>query len=119
MDFVNLLELEALARARLDGMAFDYYASGAHDEITLRENRAAFSRIALHYRVMVDVAKRDTSTTVLGARVGMPVLLAPTAFHKLAHPEGELATVRAAGAQGTAMILSSLSTTRVEDVAAA
>ncbi len=119
MDFVNLLELEALARARLDGMAFDYYASGAHDEVTLRENRAAFSRIALHYRVMVDVSRRDTSTTVLGTKIAMPVLVAPTAFHKLAHAEGELATVRAAGAEGTTMILSSLSTTRVEDVAAA
>ena len=115
-DPLNLLELEELASAKLSKMAFDYYASGAHDEVTLRENVAAYSRIALHYRVLVDVAKRDASTTVLGQRVSMPVLVAPTAFHKMAHPDGELATARAAGAQGTVMILSSLSNTAVEDV---
>ncbi len=115
-DPLNLLELEQLASAKLSKMAFDYYASGAHDELTLRENVAAYRRIALHYRVLVDVATRDSSTTVLGQRVSMPVLVAPTAFHKMAHPDGELATVRAAGAQGTVMILSSLSNTAVEEV---
>jgi 4-hydroxymandelate oxidase len=117
MNFLNLVELEAEARSRLEATAFDYYASGAHDEVTLRANRAAFERIALHYRVLVDVSRRATTATVLGQELSMPVLVAPTAFHKLAHPEGELATARAAGAEGTVMILSSLSTTRVEDVA--
>jgi 4-hydroxymandelate oxidase len=114
-----LHELETAARARLDKTAFDYYASGALDEVTLRENRAAFERLSLHYRVLVDVSRRDASTTVLGADVSLPVLVAPTAFHRLAHPDGELATARAAGAEGTVMILSSLSTTRVEDVVGA
>ena len=116
---LNLLELEALARERLPAMCFDYYASGAHDEITLRDNRAAFERIALRYRVLVDVSARDLGTTVLGERVAMPVLIAPTAFQRMAHPDGELATARAAGAAGTIMILSTLSNTAVEDVVTA
>ncbi|MGO8993738.1 MAG: alpha-hydroxy acid oxidase [Polyangiaceae bacterium] len=112
----NLLELESLAREKLDLTTFDYYAGGSHDELTLRENVAAFARLHLHHRVLVDVSRRSAETTVLGQRVTMPVLIAPTAFHKLAHAEGEVATARAAGAQGTAMILSSLSNTPVEDV---
>jgi 4-hydroxymandelate oxidase len=116
IEFQNLLELEALARERLDPKAFDYYAGGAGDELTVRANRAAWDRIAIRYRVLVDVSRRDLSTTVLGARVAMPILVAPTAFHRLAHEEGELATTRAAGAAGTVMILSTLSTTSVEDV---
>jgi len=116
---LNTRELEQLARERLPSLAFDYYASGAHDEHTLRDNVEAWARIPLHYRVLVDVSSRDTSTTVLGAQVAMPVLVAPTAFHKLACPEGELATVRATSRAGTVMILSSLSNTRVEDVCAA
>jgi 4-hydroxymandelate oxidase len=116
---LNLFELEAVARDQVEPSAWDYYASGANDEVTLRENRAAFDRIRIFYRVLVDVSERDASTTVLGERVSMPILLAPTAFHKLAHPDGELATVRAAGRAGTVMILSTLSNTRIEDVASA
>jgi 4-hydroxymandelate oxidase len=100
-------------------MAYDYFASGAHDEHTLRENVAAWSRMALHYRVLVDVSARDTSTMVLGSPVSTPVLVAPTAFHKLACPEGEVATARAAARAGTIMVLSSLSNTAIEEVAAA
>jgi 4-hydroxymandelate oxidase len=116
MDLVSISELEELARTKLSQMAFDYYAGGAHDEITLRENVAAFGRIRLHYRVLVDVSRRTQETLVLGQPVRLPVLIAPTAFHRLAHPDGELATVRAAGAAGTAMILSTLSNTPVEEV---
>jgi 4-hydroxymandelate oxidase len=119
MDPVNVFELEALARERLPQQAWDYYASGAEDEVTLRQNRAAFERLSIAYRVMVDVSRRDTSTTVLGQPVAMPVITAPTAFHCLACPEGELATARAAGAAGTVMILSTLANRRVEDVVAA
>jgi 4-hydroxymandelate oxidase len=114
----NLFEYEALARQILPLPVWDYYSSGAGDEITLRENRAAFERLHLFYRVLVDVSGRSLETTVLGERIGFPALIAPTAFHKLAHPEGELATTRAAGAAGTIMILSTLSNTRVEDVMA-
>jgi len=93
---LNLDELEQLARERLPKMAYDYYASGARGEDTLRENVAAWARIPLYHRVLVDVSVRSLSTTVLGAPVSMPVLVAPTAFHKLACEAGELATARAA-----------------------
>jgi 4-hydroxymandelate oxidase len=116
---LNLFELEALARARVTGAAWDYFASGAADELTLRDNRAAFDRLRLAYRVLVDVARRDLTTTVLGQPVALPVVIAPTAFHKLADPAGEVATARAAGAAGTVMILSTLSNTAVEEVVAA
>ncbi|MEX1367302.1 MAG: alpha-hydroxy acid oxidase [Nannocystaceae bacterium] len=116
---INLFEYEARARAGLAGPAFDYYVSGAHDELTLRDNRAAYERLRLAYRVLVDVSERDLTTTVLGTPIEVPLLVAPTAFHRMAHPDGELATVRAAGSAGTIMILSSLSTTAVEEVVAA
>ena len=119
MEVLNLADLETLARARLPQMAWDYYASGADDESCVRRNCEAFEQLALHYRVLVDVAHRTLDTTVLGQRASLPVLVAPTAFHKLAHEEGELASVRAAGDAGTIFILSTLSTTRVEDVVAA
>jgi 4-hydroxymandelate oxidase len=116
---INLDDFEALARRRLPAMAYDYYASGAHDELTLRENVAAYGRIALRYRVLVDVTHRTMATALFGQPLSMPILIAPTAFHGLAHPEGEKATARAAGAAGTVMVLSSLSNTDVEDVIAA
>ncbi|HEV7784087.1 MAG TPA: alpha-hydroxy acid oxidase [Thermoanaerobaculia bacterium] len=119
MEPVNIFELEAIAREKLSREAYDYYAGGAHDEVTLRENRAAYDRISLAYRVLVDVSHRDLTTSVLGQTVSMPILVAPTAFHGLATPEGERAAARAAGAAGTIMILSTLSNTRVEDVVAA
>lgn len=119
VDVLNLHDLEALARSRLPQTAWDYYASGADDERTLRRNVDAFSEIALHYRVLVDVARRELATTVLGHRVSLPVLVAPTAFHKLACEDGELASVRAAGDAGTIFILSTLSNTPVEQVVAA
>jgi 4-hydroxymandelate oxidase len=116
---LNLFDLEQLAREKLPRIACDYFASGAWDEVTLRENRAAFERIRIRYRVLVDVSKRDLSLTLFGQKIALPILIAPTAFHRLAHPDGELATVRAAGAAGAIMVLSSLSTTSVEEVAAA
>ena len=116
---INVFELEAIAREKLSREAYDYYAGGAHDEVTLRGNRAAYDRISLAYRVLVDVSRRELATTVLGQPVAVPFLVAPTAFHRLATPEGEVATARAAGAAGTVMILSTLSTTTVEEVVAA
>ena len=116
---LNLLELETLAKQRLPPAVWDYYSSGASDEVTLRENRAAFERIPLFYRVLVDVSERELSLELFGMRASMPVLLAPTAFHRLAHAEGELASVRAAGSAGVPMVLSTLSNTRIEDVTAA
>ena len=118
MEPINLYEFEELAAEKLWEPAYDYYASGAHDEITLRENHAAYDRISLHYRVLVDVRERDMSTTVLGHDISMPVMIAPTAFHRMAHVDGELATARAAASAGTLMTLSTLSNTVLEDVAA-
>ena len=116
---VSLLDLEEPAREVLPRMAYDYYASGAADEITLRDNRAAFDRRRIAYRVLAGVGERDLATSVAGTPVTMPVLVAPTAFHCLAHPEGEAATARGAGAAGTVMVLSTLSNTPVEEVIAA
>ena len=116
---MNVREFEAYAKATLPKNAFDYYASGANDMITLRENRAAFERLRLRPRILRDVSRVDTKTTVLGQPVAFPICLAPTAMQRMAHPDGELATARAAGRQGTLMTLSSWSTTAVEDVGAA
>jgi 4-hydroxymandelate oxidase len=116
MEPLNLHELEQLARARLSQPAWDYYSSGADDELSVRRNIDAFARLALHYRVLVDVGERSLATTVLGQRVAMPILVAPTAFHGLAHKDAELATVRAAGDAGTIFTLSTLSNTAVERV---
>ncbi|CAK9202593.1 unnamed protein product [Sphagnum troendelagicum] len=117
-ELVNLDEFEALAKTKLPKMAFDYFASGSEDEYSLRENRNAFSRIRLRPRILVDVSSVDTSTTVLGFRISMPIMVAPTALHKFAHPEGEVATARAISAADTIMILSSSSSCSMEEVAA-
>ncbi len=114
---VNLADFERAAASRLPKMVYDYYAGGALDELTLRDIRSAYDRIPLWFHTLVDVSGRSTETTVLGERVSMPVLVAPTAFHRMAHPEGELATARAARAAGTIMIVSTLSNTDVEDIA--
>jgi 4-hydroxymandelate oxidase len=116
---VNLFDFEAVAHERLPRMAYDYYASGAHDEVTLRENREAYDRIWLRYRVLVDVENPDPTTTVLGQPISMPVLVGPTAFQRMAHPDGEVATARAAAGAATLMVLSTLSNSSVEEVATA
>jgi len=117
--FTNLLELEDLARAKVPRPSFDYIAGGANDEVSLRRNREAFDKWALRPRVLVDVSDRDTATTVLGQRVSMPILVAPTAFHALVHPEGEVATGRGTAAAGTIMVASAIATKSLEEVAAA
>ncbi|MEM9558536.1 MAG: alpha-hydroxy acid oxidase [Acidobacteriota bacterium] len=116
---INVDDYEQLARRALSRTAYDYYASGAHDEKTLAENHQAFDRLRLRYRVLRDITSRRIETTVLGHEIAMPVLVAPTAFHRLADDEGEVATVRAAAAAGTLMILSTLSTRSIEEVTAA
>lgn len=116
---LNLSDYEALARERMEAGAFDYYFGGAGDEVTLRANRAAFERVFLRPRALVDVSGVDPATDVLGLPLSMPVLLAPTAFHRLAHPEGELATARAAARAGTVMVASTIATWRLEEIAAA
>lgn len=111
-------DYEAIARERMERSAFDYYAGAAGDERTLAANREAFARIPLRPRVLVDVSSIDLRTTVLGRTIELPVLLAPTAFNRLAHDDGENAAARAAVASGTIMIGSTLSTCPLEEVAA-
>jgi 4-hydroxymandelate oxidase len=115
----NLSELEPAARARLSPAAYDYYAGGAEDEVTLRANRAAFQRWFLRPRVLVDVSAVDLGVELLGERLALPVLLAPTAFQRLAWPQGEIASARAARAAGTLFVASTIATTSVEESAAA
>lgn len=114
---INLFEYQTLACQQLSPMARDYYASGSWDEITLRDNRAAFERYKLRPRMLVDVSQRDLSTTILGQSLPLPILIAPMAFQCLAHPEGEIATAKAAAKLGSVMVLSTLATTSMEDVA--
>jgi 4-hydroxymandelate oxidase len=116
---INLHEYEALAPQHLSKMALDYYASGAGDEVTLRRNRGAWKAYMLRPRALVDVSQRDLSTRVLGQAIRMPILIAPMAFQCLAHPEGEVATARAAADMGTIVVLSTLSTKSLEEVAQA
>ena len=113
---LNVDEMEALAKTKLPIGSYAYVASGAGAEVTMRANRAAFGRWVFRPRVLVNVKDRDVSTTVLGAKVTMPVLIAPYALQCLLDPEGEVATARAAGAAGTAMALSMGSTRTIEDV---
>lgn len=110
-------EYEAIAREKLPKMVYDYYASGAEDQWTLAENTRAFSRILFRPRILIDVSKIDMTANVLGFKISMPIMIAPTAMQKMAHPHGECATARAASAAGTIMILSSWSTSSVEEVA--
>jgi len=116
---VNLFDYEDLARKRLPSMAYEYIAGGAGDEVTLRDNRSRFDSLKLKPRVLRDVSHLDTSTTLFGQRLDYPILLAPTAYHKITHPEGEAATARGAGAAHATMCVSSFATTSIEDVAKA
>jgi isopentenyl diphosphate isomerase/L-lactate dehydrogenase-like FMN-dependent dehydrogenase len=107
---INVWDYERLAEQKLDANAHAYFAGGAGDEVTLRENVAAFERRKLRPRVLVDVGTVTTSTTVLGEEIALPVLIAPLAMQRMAHPDGEEATARAAAAAGTIMCLSSAAT---------
>jgi 4-hydroxymandelate oxidase len=119
-DFViNLFDYEREAEQRIPPAHWGYIAGGANDEVTVGANRAAFDRILIRYRTMVDVTSRNLATTVLGTPVSFPVLVAPTAMQKLAHDDGECATARATRAAGTLMVTSTTATTRLSDVIAA
>jgi isopentenyl diphosphate isomerase/L-lactate dehydrogenase-like FMN-dependent dehydrogenase len=114
---VNVFDYESLARTRVEPDAWEYFQSGSDDEVTVRANRTAFERIQLRPRMLVDARSCDMRTTLLGTAVGMPILIAPTAFHCLAHPDGECETVQAAGRAGALMVVSTSSTRSLEDVA--
>ncbi|MFD0206486.1 MULTISPECIES: alpha-hydroxy acid oxidase [Saccharothrix] len=114
-----LAELHEKARAVLDPVHYDYYAGGVGDEVVLGENEAAFRRLALRPRVLRGAPTRDLGVDLPGGHLDLPVLIAPTAFHRLAHPEGELATARAAAAAGTVLVSGVASTVAIGDVVAA
>jgi isopentenyl diphosphate isomerase/L-lactate dehydrogenase-like FMN-dependent dehydrogenase len=116
---VCVADFERLAEERLEAGAFGYYAGGAGDELALLGNVEAWRRLKLRPRVLVDVSSVSGETTVLGTRVSMPLLVAPTAIQRLAHPDGEPGMARAAAAAGTVMCLSTLATATPADVAAA
>ena len=116
---LTLDDAERLAEEAISPEAWSYIFGGAGDERTLRWNRAAFSRYRLRPRVLVDVSSITTETTVLGTPVSMPVLVAPMAFHQIAHEEGELATAKGAAAAGTLMCVSTVATATPQDIAEA
>jgi isopentenyl diphosphate isomerase/L-lactate dehydrogenase-like FMN-dependent dehydrogenase len=114
-----LAQWESLARERLDAGAFGYYAGGATDELTLRENSEAFARRRFRPRVLVDVSAISLATTVLGRALSMPLGVAPMAYHHFAHPDAERATARAAAESGALFVASTMSTCSLEEIAAA
>jgi 4-hydroxymandelate oxidase len=116
---LNVRDYERLAEEALDEASFGYFAGGAGDEHAVRGNVEAFDRWRLRPRVLVDVGEVTTATAVLGTQLSMPIIAAPVAYQRMAHPEGEVAVARAAAAAGTIMCLSSFATSAPEDVGGA
>jgi 4-hydroxymandelate oxidase len=117
LDSADFDALESSACAKLSQGAYAFAAAGADDEITLADNIAAWRRLRLRPRVLNDVAKIDTGASILGARLGSPIMVAPFGRHKLFHPEGERATARGAAAAGAVFVLPTTSTVSMEEVA--
>ncbi|HEU4599588.1 MAG TPA: alpha-hydroxy acid oxidase [Solirubrobacterales bacterium] len=118
-DWVNVADVVREGESRLEQGPRDYFAGGAGDEVTLRENVAGWSRWRLRPRVLTDVAAVTAGTELLGRPAAAPILVAPVAYQRMAHPEGEAAMAAGAAAAGAVMCLSTLSTTRPAAVAAA
>jgi 4-hydroxymandelate oxidase len=116
---VDLAALEQVARGRLDPAVYDYVAGGADSELTLADNLAAWDRVRLRPRVLRDVRQVDTATTLLGVPLPAPILVAPTGYHELVHPQAEEATAAGAAAAGSLMVVSTQANRSVEQVAAA
>ncbi|XP_066349459.1 glycolate oxidase 2-like isoform X2 [Miscanthus floridulus] len=112
----NVSDYEELARQKLPKMVYDFYAGGAEDQWTLKENKEAFSKILFRPWVLIDVSHIDMSTSILGYKISMSIMVAPTALHKLAHQEGEVASAQATAAAGTIMTWSSWSSCSIEEV---
>ena len=115
----SLIEFEALARKRLTSMAYDHVAGGVGNEVTLRANLEAWDRIPLRPRTLVDVSQINTHVRLFDQELDHPILLAPTAYHALYHPEGELETVRGAAASRSTLVASSYATRTIEEMAQA
>ncbi|HEY2847016.1 MAG TPA: alpha-hydroxy acid oxidase, partial [Pyrinomonadaceae bacterium] len=118
-EMFTLADFEPVALERMSAMTWEYIVSGAADETTLRWNREAFDSIKLNPRVLVDVTKVDTRVELFGQELAYPIVLAPVGLQRLYHPEGEVAAVRGAGKASATYVVSSYSTTSLEDVAAA
>ena len=118
-ELVNVFEFEPVAKGKVPKHNYDFIAGGVDDEWTLRRNREAFSRITLRPRMLVDVSKLDLSLELFGQRIEMPIVIAPTAGHQQAHPDGELATIRAAGAVKTIMAVSTNSSYPIDKISQA
>jgi 4-hydroxymandelate oxidase len=112
----SVMDFEPRAHERMTRNAWEYINGGAGDEISLRWNHEAYEKIRLRTRVLVDVSKLDTKTRLFGQDLAYPILLAPTAYHKLVHPEGEVETARGASAGGATMVVSSFANTPIEDI---
>src|SRR6202167_3053559 len=112
-------DLRDIARRKVPRAFFEYADGGSYSEETLRANRADLERIALRQRVMVDVADRSTSTTILGEPASMPLALAPIGLCGMQHGDGEILACRAAQAAGIPFCLSTMSICSIEDVAGA
>ena len=115
----NIADLRALARRRLPGPIFDYIDGGADDEVTLRRNSSAFSDYELIPDVLADVSRIRTGTSLFGQPVKWPLMLSPTGLNRMFHSDAELAVARGAAKHGLLYSLSTLGTTRIEDIAKA
>jgi 4-hydroxymandelate oxidase len=116
-EMLNLFDFEKAASNHMSHMAYEFVASGAADEYTVRWNREALDKLKLQTKVLNDVSKLDTRISLFGLDLPYPILIAPTAFHKIMHPEGELATARGAGAASALYCVSSFTTTPIEEIA--
>ena len=116
---INVADYEQLAEQKLDDGSFGYFAGGAGDEHTVRANREAFDRWRLRPRMLVDVSSVTAATTVVGEELTLPILTSPVAYQRMAHPDGEAAVARATAELGTIQVVSSFSTTSLEEIAEA
>jgi len=118
-NLINLDDYQRVAADRIPPGPLAYFTGGAGDEVTLRDNRAAFARHAIVPRVMRDVSSVDTGVELFGREWPSPIWIAPTALQRMAHPDGEMATARAAASRGITVTVSTSASTDVADVAAA
>jgi len=115
--YINIFDYEQLARKGLNSKIADYISAGACNELTLQRNVDAFSQCYIIPRVLNDVSQINTKTTLINQNLNLPLMIAPTAFHRIVHPDGELAVVRAAASKNINMIVSTMSTTSLEEIA--
>ena len=118
-DALNVFDFEPVARHTLPPAHYGYLTTGVDDDVTLQANRTGFSRLQIRARRLVDVSRIDTSTELFGTTWKTPIVLAPVGSQKAFHADGEIASARAAGGRGHLLILSTGSTTSVENVTSA